>query len=102
VARLRPSSTQRGIKVRVSSGGAAEGGSVPRPRLVQLTLARAQEDARHLGEQIRPAARDLAQRRDGGGGGLLVGRLPPGVTLRLARQLGDDHPVGRWSFAHTF
>jgi hypothetical protein len=56
-----------GDEVRVGSGEAAELGGVPRSRLVQLTLARAQEDARYLGEQVRPATRDLAQLGDGGG-----------------------------------
>jgi len=60
---------------------------------VQLTLAGAQEDARHLGEQVRPAGRDLAQLGDSGGGGVVVGWLPPGVTLRLPGQLSDDHPI---------
>jgi hypothetical protein len=48
-----------GDQVRVGSGGAAEGGSDTGPGLVKLTLASSLEDARHLGEQIRPTPRDL-------------------------------------------
>jgi hypothetical protein len=64
-----------GDKGLISPSGTAEGGSVPRPGLMQLTLTGAQEDARYLGEQVRPTACDLPQLGDRGLGGRLVGRL---------------------------
>ena len=41
----------------------------------------------------RRGLRDLAQLDHRGGCRLLVGLVPPGVTLRRAGQLSDDHPI---------
>ena len=52
-------------------------------------------------QRLRPSSSSRAAQGKSMGGHL-VGLGPSGVMLRFAGQLGDNHPVGRRSFAHTF
>src|SRR6266487_1768672 len=80
--------------VGIGPGHAAQPSRGPGQRLVRLALARALEDAGHLGQQVGPALRqppDFGQR-----GRLLVlrERAPLGAMARLAGQLSHQDPVG--------
>ncbi len=73
---------------------AAQSGGRSREGFIKRPLGEAFGNPGDLGEQVGPAARELAQR--GYRGGLLVrGELTPlRVMLRLAVELGDENPVG--------
>jgi hypothetical protein len=56
-------------------------------------LGRALEDSGHLGEQVGPAARELAELGHRGGF-LVAGQVAPsGPVPRFARDLGYEYPV---------
>jgi len=75
----------------------------PGERLVRLALAGSLEDPGHLGQQIGPAARELAQHGPRGGFLVAVQLAPPGTTARLAVKLGDEETVSlRALIDHTF
>ena len=65
--------------------GNAQLGRGPRSRLIESPLAGAEQDARHLGQQIRPVARYLAElgrrRGDFGLGWLTPAGMPPGYAV---------------------
>ena len=88
---------------RVGPGLAAQPHGLARERLIQLALAGALEDPGHLGQQVGPAARQLAQR---GHRGALLGAAqlaPPRPAPRLALELGDEQPVSlRALIDHAF
>ena len=74
-----------------------------RQRLIELALGRALEDPGDLGQQVGPAARELAELGHRGGF-FIAGELPPaGPVPSLARELGDEDPVSlRAIIDHAF
>ena len=77
----------------VGTCGDAQLGRGPRSRLIESPLAGAEQDARHLGQQIRPVARYLAElgrRRGDFGLGWLT---PAGMPLGYAVQAGNEQTV---------
>src|SRR5262245_31035285 len=78
---------------RVRPGIPAQLRRLPRPRLVQLPLGCALEDAGDFGEQVGPAGGELAKCDDPGGFFLAAQLPPPGVMARFAEDLGDEHAV---------
>ncbi|SRR6266851_1464329 len=90
-------------RVRVGPGLPAQPRGLPGQRLIQVALGRALEEPGHLGQQVGPAAREIAQR--GHRGGLLVaGELPPpGTVAGLPRELRYQDPVSlRTIIEHAF
>jgi hypothetical protein len=88
---------------RVGPGLPAQPGGLAGHLLIRLALRGALEDPGHLGQQVTPAARELAQR--GHRGGLLAAAQlpPPGAAARLAEKLGDQQPVSlRARIDHAF
>jgi hypothetical protein len=78
----------------VGTCGNAQLGRGPRSRLIESPLAGAEQDARHLGQQIRPVARyfaELARRRRDFGLGWLT---PAGTPLGYAVQAGNEQTIG--------
>ena len=73
--------------------GDAQLGRGPRSRLIESPLAGSEQDARHLGQQIRPVTRCLAElgrrRGDFGLGWLTPAGMPPGYAV----QAGNEQTV---------
>jgi len=76
-------------RVRVSAGETAQPRDAPGQRLIKSTLRCALQDPGHLGQQVGPAAGELAER--GHRGGLLVDGefTPPGPSPVMSQQ--PDH-----------
>lgn len=90
-------------RLQIGPGRTAQLRSLPRERLIRLTLATALQNARHIGQQVTAPARELAQRRHRGGEFCLAQLAPPGMVLRLTVKLRDEDPVGlRALLDHTF
>jgi hypothetical protein len=75
---------------RVGPGLAREHRGLAGQRLIRLALTRALEDPGHLGQQVGPAARELAQRGDRGGLFVAGEVTPPRVVPRLPRELSYE------------
>ncbi len=90
-------------RLQVGAGLAAQTCGLACERLIRLALAGAVEEPGHLGEQVGPAAGELAQRGHCGtllGGGEIA---PLRVMARLAVQLGDEEAVSlRTLIDHAF
>jgi hypothetical protein len=100
-ARRRPSSVHCGIMLSSAPAAMRSWAAAPRSRLIESALAGAGQDARHLGQQIRPVARYLAElgrRRGDFGLGWLT---PAGMPLGCAVQAGNEQTVRGGSGAIT-
>jgi hypothetical protein len=77
----------------LGSGQSAQGGGLAGERLIVPALGRALEDAGHLGQQVGPAAGEVAEFSHRGG--LLVpGEVAPaGMVPGGSGELGDQEPV---------
>jgi hypothetical protein len=101
-ARVRPPLTggldPRRDRIRVGPGLAAQTRGLVPARLVQLSLGGSELEARNLGQQVGPAACELAQL--GHRGGFLgFGRLaPPDVTPGGTGYPGDEDTATLWPF----
>ena len=92
-----------GDRLRISPALTAQPRGTPGERLVQFALRRALKDTGDLGQQIRPAARKLAQRGDRGGFLVAAQLAPFRVMPRLAVDVGDEKAVSlRALVDHTF
>jgi hypothetical protein len=72
-------------------------------RLIRLALASALKDAGDLGQQVGPAARELAELSHRGGFLVAAQFPPPRPAPRLAPDLGDEEAVSQRAFIdHAF
>ena len=70
-------------------------GPRPHSRLIESPLAGAEQDARHLGQQIRPVARYLAELGRRRGDFELGWLTPAGMPLGYAIQAGNEQTGAR-------
>ena len=90
-------------RLRVGPGLPAQASSLAAERLVQLPLAGALQDPGHLGQQVGPAGRELAQGEHRSG--LLVRSqlMPLGTAAGLSGELGYEDTVSlRAIIGHAF